>query len=95
MQRGVLTLAAVIFVARGLLVVPYALAGQQEWRTPIGRFVVNGQWFAPGSMVVLVIGILISIGVFQSRRNDVTSQRRCIRKSVRGPVTGERHLNDD
>lgn len=72
MQRIVLMVAAAIFVARGLLVLPYALEGQREWRTPIGRFIVTGQWFVAGSMAVLAIGGLIGIGVFRSgssRRN--------------------------
>lgn len=66
-QRGILTAAALFFLARGLLVIPYVFAAQREWYTPIGRFVVTGRWFTAGSMVVLAIGILISLGLVQSR----------------------------
>lgn len=65
-RRWILRIAAVVFVARGLLVVPYALADKREWRTPIGHFVVTGHWFAAESVVVLAIGMLISIGLFRS-----------------------------
>ncbi|WP_156356169.1 hypothetical protein [Sphingomonas sp. Leaf22] len=43
------------------------LASQRDWRTPIGRFVVTGQYFTAGSIVVLAIGMLIGIGLFHSR----------------------------
>ncbi|KQN92170.1 hypothetical protein ASE90_05425 [Sphingomonas sp. Leaf67] len=67
LPRAVLTAAAAIFMARGLLVVPYMLASQRDWRTPTGRFVVTGQYFTAGSIVVLAIGMLIGIGLFHSR----------------------------
>lgn len=69
--RGVLALVAVVFLARGLLVVPFVMAGQREWRTPIGKIVATGDWFVAGSMVVLAIGALVALGVYQTR-----SQRR-------------------
>jgi len=58
---------AIIFLARGLLVVPFALSGQREWHTPLGLFVVAGQWFVAGSLVVLLIGALIGLGLYQTR----------------------------
>ena len=66
-QRVILALFAVIFLARGLLVLPFMLAGQREWHTPIGHFIVTGQWFAAGSLVVLAIGMLMVVGLWQSR----------------------------
>lgn len=65
--RPILALASVIFVARGLLVVPFVVAGQREWRTPIGKIIVTGDWFAAGSLVVLAIGTLMALGVYQIR----------------------------
>lgn len=66
-QRGVLALFAVVFITRGSLVLPFVLVGQREWRTSLGHFVVTGQCFVAGSLVVLAIGILISIGLIRSR----------------------------
>lgn len=66
-QRSVLALFAVVFLARGSLVLPFVLVGQREWRTPLGHFVVTGQCFVAESLAVLAIGILISIGFIRSR----------------------------
>jgi hypothetical protein len=63
----VAALVAVIFLARGLLIVPFVVAGQREWRTPIGKIIVTGDWFAAGSLVVLTIGALMALGVYQTR----------------------------
>lgn len=71
--RCALGLFAVIFLARGLLVVPFVFAGQREWRTPIGKIIVTGDWFAAGSLAVLAIGALIGLGLYQTR-----SQRRTL-----------------
>lgn len=65
--RRVLALVSVIFLARGLLVVPFMVSGQREWRTPIGKIIVTGDWFAAGSLVVLAIGVLMALGVYQTR----------------------------
>jgi hypothetical protein len=65
--RGVLALVGVILLARGLLVVPFVVAGQREWRTPIGKIIVTGDWFAAGSLIVLAIGALMVLGVYQTR----------------------------
>lgn len=65
--RPILALASAIFVARGLLVVPFVVSGQREWRTPIGKIIVTGDWFAAGSMIVLSIGTLMALGVYQIR----------------------------
>lgn len=65
--RRVLAVVAVVFLARGLLVLPFVVAGQREWRTPIGRIVVTGDWFAAGSLIVLAIGALMILGVYQTR----------------------------
>ena len=66
-QRGVLALFAVVFLTRGLLVLPFVLIDQRDWRTPLGHFVVTGQCFVPGSLVVLAIGVLISVGLIRTR----------------------------
>lgn len=65
--RSVLGIFAVILLARGLLVVPFIFAGQQEWRTPAGKIIVTGDWFAAGSFVVLAIGTLICLGLYRTR----------------------------
>lgn len=65
--RPILALASVIFVARGLLVVPFVVAGQRDWRTPIGKIIVTSDWFAAGSLIVLAIGTLMALGVCQIR----------------------------
>ena len=65
--RGVLALVGVILLARGLLVVPFVVAGQREWRTPIGKIIVTGDWFTAGSLIVLAIGALMVLGVYQTR----------------------------
>jgi len=69
-RRHILGVAAALFVARGLLVIPYWLSGTREWRTPIGHFAVTGRWFAEGSIVVLAIGVLIGIGLIRSGRAE-------------------------
>lgn len=51
----------------GFLVVPFVVAGQREWRTPIGMIIATGDWFAAGSLVVLAIGTLMAFGVYQIR----------------------------
>lgn len=65
--RTILTFVAVIFLARGLLVVPFVVTGQRQWQTPIGKIIVSGDWFAAGSLVVLAIGALMALGVYQTR----------------------------
>ncbi|WP_313442485.1 hypothetical protein [Novosphingobium sp.] len=65
--RGTLGIFAVILLARGLLVVPFIFAGQRKWRTPAGKIIVTGDWFAAGSLVVLAIGALICLGLYQTR----------------------------
>lgn len=71
-HRALLTATALLFVARGLLVLPY-WAGVREWRTPLGRFVVSGDSFAAGSLVVLVLGLLVAGGLLASPRPRITS----------------------
>lgn len=66
-QRFVLTLISAIFLVRGSLALPFIFADRREWQTPIGHFVAAGQWFVVGSVVVLAIGVLIGIGLIQSR----------------------------
>jgi hypothetical protein len=66
-HRIALGVVAVIFLARGLLVVPFIVAGQREWHTPAGKIIVTGDWFAAGSLVVLVIGALICVGLYQNQ----------------------------
>lgn len=66
-HRITLGVVAVIFLARGLLVVPFIVAGQREWHTPAGKIIVTGDWFAAGSLVVLVIGALICVGLYQNQ----------------------------
>lgn len=65
--RGALGIFAVILLARGLLVVPFIFAGQREWRTPVGKIIITGDWFAAGSMVVFALGALICLGLYQTR----------------------------
>lgn len=65
--RVTLTTFSIIFLARGSLAVPFALSGQREWRTPLGHFMITGQWFVAGSLVVLSIGALIGFGLYQTR----------------------------
>ncbi|WP_294392722.1 hypothetical protein [uncultured Sphingomonas sp.] len=65
--RCALGLFAVIFFVRGLLVVPFIAARRREWRTPVGKMIVTGDWFAAGSPVVLAIGVLIGLGLHQTR----------------------------
>lgn len=65
--RGVLALVGVILLARGLLVAPFVVAGQREWRTPIGNIIVTGDLFTAGSLIVLAIGALMVLGVYQTR----------------------------
>lgn len=68
--RRFVGLTAVIFLTRGLLVVPFIVAGQREWRTPIGKFIVTGDWFAVGSLAVLAIGALMGLGIYQTRERS-------------------------
>nr|WP_315379731.1 hypothetical protein [uncultured Sphingomonas sp.] len=69
-----LALLALLFVLRGLLVLPY-WAGLRAWRTPIGHFVVRGESFAAGSLVVLAIGLLVAGGLFATRPHRFISSR--------------------
>jgi len=78
--RSVLALVAVIFLMRGLLVVPFVVTGQRGWQTPIGKIVVIGDWFIATSLVVLAIGTLLAFGVYQTR-----SQRRTTNGSAALP----------
>ncbi len=74
LHRAALAGLAGLFVLRGLLVLPY-WAGQQDWRTPIGHFVVTGGSFAAGSLVVLAIGLLVAGGLLATRPSRLTSSR--------------------
>ncbi|SFJ78446.1 hypothetical protein SAMN03159338_2314 [Sphingomonas sp. NFR04] len=69
-----LALLALLFVLRGLLVLPY-WAGLRDWRTPIGHFVVRGESFAAGSLVVLAIGLLVAGGLLCARPHRFISSR--------------------
>lgn len=73
-HRLILALLALLFVLRGLLVLPY-WAGLRDWRTPIGHFVVRGESFAAGSLVVLAIGLLVAGGLFATRPHRLISSR--------------------
>lgn len=64
LRRVVLAGFATVFLARGLLVVPYVLAGQSEWTTSVASFRVSGAMFVPGSLAVLMIGGLILFGLW-------------------------------
>ncbi|WP_294335126.1 hypothetical protein [uncultured Sphingomonas sp.] len=59
-------------LARGLLVLLY-WAGLRDLHTPFGNFVILGGAFAPGSMVVLAIGLLVAGGLFGTRPHHLTS----------------------
>ena len=61
--RPVLAVFAALLIARGLLALPFLLWDQHQWVTPIGRFVVNGPFFAVGSLIVLAIGASIATGI--------------------------------
>ncbi|OAN65952.1 hypothetical protein [Sphingomonas sp. TDK1] len=73
-RRAVLAAVAVLFVLRGLIVLPY-WAGQRDWRTPLGHFVVRGDWFAAGSLAALAIGLLLAGGLIATRPRRLTSWR--------------------
>lgn len=64
LRRFVLAGFAAVFLARGLLVVPYVLTGQREWTTSVASFKVSGATLVPGSLAVLMIGGLILFGLW-------------------------------
>lgn len=74
MHRMALAVLALLFVARGLLVLPY-WAGLRDLHTPFGHFVILGGSFAPGSLVVLAIGLLVAGGLLCTRPHRLTSSR--------------------
>jgi len=74
LHRAALAGIAGLFVLRGLLVLPY-WAGLRDLRTPIGRFVILGDSFAAGSLLVLAIGLLMAAGLVATRRQPLTSSR--------------------
>lgn len=74
MHRLALGVLALLFFARGLLVLPY-WAGLRNLRTPFGHFVISGGSFAPGSLVVLAIGLLVVGGLLGTRPHRLTSSR--------------------
>ncbi|WP_168846601.1 hypothetical protein [Sphingomonas sp. S2M10] len=71
-HRLLLAALALLFILRGLLVLPY-WAGLHGLRTPIGRFVLLGDSFAAGSLVVLAIGLLLAGGLGASRPGRLIS----------------------
>jgi len=73
-HRAALGALALLFILRGLLVLPY-WAGLRDLRTPFGHFVILGGSFAAGSIVVLAIGLLVAGGLRGSRPHRITSSR--------------------
>lgn len=71
-HRGALGALAVLFVLRGLLVLPYWV-GLRDLRTPLGHFAILGGSFAAGSLVVLAIGLLVAGGLLATRPQPLTS----------------------
>lgn len=74
LHRATLAGIAGLFVLRGLLVLPY-WAGLRALRTPVGRFVILGDSFTAGSLLVLAIGLLLAGGLAATRRQPLTSSR--------------------
>ena len=73
-HRLALWALALLFLARGLLILPY-WAGLRALHTPLGHFVIRGDSFAAGSLIVFAIGALVAGGLLGTRSQSVTSWR--------------------
>lgn len=74
LHRLALGVLALLFVARGLLVLPY-WAGLRDLHTSFGHLVLQGGAFPSGSLLVLAIGALVAGGLLATRPRPLTSSR--------------------
>lgn len=66
--RTMLSIVAVVFILRGLIIAPALAAGRVNWRAPIDLFIVSS------SLFILAIGVLLAIGlVMQAADRDRAS----------------------